>query len=341
MGRKRRDKYFRTLHQQAHEKLVGMQAFGDSRKEDKLTGADREKIYSFSTYRTYRRAVMRFVKYVEKQHPECTTLKKARRYVNDWLQSRVDAGCSAWTVAMETSALCKLYGILPDDPKRFRTPQRRREDIKRSRGVARRDRRFSVTNNDELIRFACGTGVRRNVLERLKGRDLWSRERMERRIEELEKQARLSDAEVHQLKFLRDALCDVPEFEYWVFHGSDKGGRDRYAPVLPEHQNLVVRRMCEVGADELVFRHVHDAADIHSFRARYAQSLYRMLARDLRTLPYDKYNRGSGKWYQGDVYICRADEKGRRLDRAALIQVSHALGHSRIDVVPRNYLYGL
>ena len=149
MGRKSREKYHLTLHQQAHQKLVSMQAFGESRAKDKLTGADRNRIYSFATYKTYRRAVMRFIKYVEHNHPESTTLKKAKKYANEWLSTRVDAGMSAWTVSMETSALCKLYGILPDDPKRFHAPQRRREDIKRSRGEAKRDKHFSTKNNDE------------------------------------------------------------------------------------------------------------------------------------------------------------------------------------------------
>ena len=340
MGRDKK-KYHKNLHQQAHEKLVSLQAFGDSRAKDKRTGADKNKIYSFSTYQTYHRAVMRFVKYVERTHPECTSLKKAKRHVNDWLQSRVEADLSAWTISMETSALCKLYGILPDDPKRFHAPQRRREDIKRSRGDVKRDKHFSIKNNDELIKFATATGVRRNVLERLKGGDLWSRKRMEDRASELSQKEKMTDHEAKQLALLRDTLSTFPEFAFFVFHRKDKGGRDRLAPVWPEYQDLVVRRMNEVEPDELVFSYVHSGADIHSYRARYCQMLYRHYARDLATLPYNKYNHGSRKWYQGDVYICRSDEKGRRLDRAALLKVSKALGHNRIDVIPRNYLYGL
>ena len=152
MGRKNK-KYIKTLHQQAHEKLVRMQAFGDSRAADKLTGADRYKIYSYRTYTTYHRAVMRFIKYVQREHPECTTLKRARRYVNEWLQSRVDANMSSWTVSTEVCALSKLYNVLPDDERRFHTPPRHCADIKRSRVDAVRDRHFSKTNNAELIEF--------------------------------------------------------------------------------------------------------------------------------------------------------------------------------------------
>lgn len=341
MGRKNREKYYRTLHQQAHEKLVQMQAFGDSRREDKKTGSDRNKIYSFATYQTYHRAVMRFVKYVEKNYPHCTSLKKSKKFVNEWLQSRVDSNISAWTVSMETSALCKLFGILPDDPKRFRAPQRRREDIKRSRGDAKRDRHFSVRNNDELIKFVCATGTRRAVLEKMRGDDLWSKERAQKKIAELEGKEKLSDPEARQLRTLTEALSTFPEFSFYIAHNQDKGGRYRVSPVWPEHQELVVHRMQAVEPDELVFQHVHSAADIHFYRGVYAKRIYRFYKRDLSTLPYDKYNRGSKTWYQGDLYICRADEKGRMLDRAALLKCSKSLGHSRVDVIPRNYLYGL
>ena len=295
MGRKSRDKYHLTLHQQAHQKLVSLQAFGYSRAADKLTGADRGKIYSFATYKTYRRAIMRFIKYVEQHHPECTTLKKAKKYANEWLQSRVDADLSAWTIGMENSAISKLFGILPDAPDRFRAPPRRREDIKRSRGEAKRDRHFSIRNNDELIKFATGTGVRRNVLKRLKGDDLWSRKRMEGRLSALSRKRVLTEYEKQQLMQLRDSLDTFPGYEYFVFHRQDKGGRSRYAPVLPEHQDLVVRRMQDVGLDELVFQHVHDAADIHSYRARYAQSIYKRHTRKIEDIPFDKINKGTGK----------------------------------------------
>ena len=49
MGRKDRERYYVGLHQQAHNKLVGMLAIGESRDEGKRTGEDREKIYSYGT----------------------------------------------------------------------------------------------------------------------------------------------------------------------------------------------------------------------------------------------------------------------------------------------------
>ena len=58
-------------------------------------------------------------------------------------------------------------------------------------------------------------------------------------------------------------------------------------------------------------------------------------------LGYDRVNRGSGKRYQGDVYTCRKDETGRKLDRLAMEKCSKALGHNRVSVVAGHYLRGI
>lgn len=46
-------KYSKTLHQQAYDKLTGMQAFGESKKEAIANGTAKDKIFSFNTYKTY------------------------------------------------------------------------------------------------------------------------------------------------------------------------------------------------------------------------------------------------------------------------------------------------
>ena len=158
---------------------------------------------------------------------------------------------------------------------------------------------------------------------------------------ELSQKGSLTDQEEKQLVLLRDALSTFVETEFFVFHRNDKGGKNRYAPVCPQHQELVVRRMTEAGPDGLVFWHVHDGADIHHYRGIYCMELYKLYARKIEDIPYDKINRGSGKKYQSDVYICRSDESGRKYDRRALLKCSRALGHNRACVVARNYLYGL
>ena len=67
--------------------------------------------------------------------------------------------------------------------------------------------------------------------------------------------------------------------------------------------------------------------DNHYYRAQYAKRLYNSVARPESLIP------------KNEKYIMRKDRAGEVLDRVALYQVSLALGHSRIDVVPLNYLY--
>ena len=120
----RRNKaYYKDLHQQAYDKLVGMQAFGESKRAAVAAGTDKEKIFSFNTYKSYWKHTKYFIQYIKEHHPECTTLKSARKYVNEWLQARADQGLSAWTVQLEAKAMGKLYGISPDDENYFNAPK--------------------------------------------------------------------------------------------------------------------------------------------------------------------------------------------------------------------------
>ena len=104
MGHKKKDgRNSRTLHQQAYDKLQKMQAFGDSKRLDKLENPEdfARKIYSFSTYQTYFKHIKYFIKWIHKEHPEVKTLKKAEKFVPEWLQTRVEKGHCAWTIQTE------------------------------------------------------------------------------------------------------------------------------------------------------------------------------------------------------------------------------------------------
>lgn len=167
---------------------------------------------------------MRFLEYVQHKHPQCTTLKSAKKYVNEWLQTRVDDGLSAWTISMETCALCKFYKIDPDSKNRFQPPERKRADIKRSRGEVSRDRHFSETNNAELIAFCRSTGLRRSELQALKGADLMEKAQIEDQIHELEAipEEQRSPEQAKQLNILLDTRLFNEHYYLYVRNG--KGG---------------------------------------------------------------------------------------------------------------------
>ena len=340
MGR-RNKAYSKDLHQQAYDRLTGMQAFGESKKEAVANGTEKEKIFSFNTYKSYWKHTKYFIKYIKENHPECTTLKSAKKYVNEWLQARVDQGLSAWTVQLEAKAMGKLYGISPDDENYFKPPKRNREDIKRSRGDRVRDKHFSKTNNDELIKFCKGTGLRRAELGELRGKDLVTREQIEAEIAQLESRpaAELTPVNTKRLEMLQDTR--LFEGDYFTHIRNGKGGRERMSPIIGPNTEQIVERIKNTPAEEKVWQHIHQSADIHGYRAEYATIIYKAKARAIEEIPYDRVNRGTGRKYQSEVYTCRKDEAGRKLDKAAMLVCSKALGHNRIEVVANNYIRGL
>ena len=340
MGR-RNKAYSKDLHQQAYDRLTGMQAFGESKKEAVANGTEKEKIFSFNTYKSYWKHTKYFIKYIKENHPECTTLKSAKKYVNEWLQTRVDQGLSAWTVQLEAKAMGKLYGISPDDENYFKPPKRNRGDIKRSRGDRVRDKHFSKTNNDELIKFCKGTGLRRAELGELRGKDLVTREEIEAEISQIESRPaeELTPADTKRLEMLQDTR--LFEGDYFTHVRNGKGGRERMSPIIGPNTEQIVERIKSTPAEEKVWQHIHQSADIHGYRAEYATIIYKAKARAIEEIPYDRVNKGSGRKYQSDVYICRKDEAGRKLDKVAMLVCSKALGHNRISVVADNYIRGL
>ena len=327
------------MHQQAYDILVSMQSFGESKKEAIANGTDKEKIFSHNTYKTYWKHTKYFIKYVQEQHPEVTTIKKAKRYVNEWLQVRVDQGLSAWTIQTEAKALGKLYGISPDDPDYFQPPKRNRQDITRSRVDRARDKHFSVSNNDELIKFCKGTGLRRSELASIKGKDLMSRSEIEMEFNQLKSLKNLTEDESKRLNILKDAMRF--ESEYYINIVNGKGGRKRISPIVGKNIDQIVERMKNTPEDKKVWEYVNSNADIHSYRADYATEIYKTYARNIEDIPFDRVNKGTGKKFQSDVYTCRKDEAGKKLDKAAMLLSSKALGHNRIEVVANNYIRGL
>ncbi len=348
MGRKNKE-YRKDLKEQIYEKLTGMLRAGEgtSKKEAIADGTDREKIFSYSTYESYFKHCKYFANYIQEKHTECTTIKAARKYVNEWLQSRVDQTdkngnhLSAWTITLERESLGKLYGIKPDDPNFFQAPQRHREDIKRSRGDAVRDRHFSEKNNDEFVKFCRGTGCRRNIMEKLEGRDLITREEIEKEITEIKAKEVPSTEESKHLVVLKDAIDQFPDQDYFLHHRKDKGGRERYSPIIGDNKKQIIDRMRATAPDEKVWQHVPGNADIHGYRGEYATSIYKMYARPIEEIPYDRTNKGTGKRFQSGVYTCRKDESGKKLDKEAMLKASKALGHNRLEVVANNYIRGL
>lgn len=339
-------KYHKSLHQQAYDKLTSMQAFGESKKKAIEDGTAKDKIFSFNTYQTYWKHTKYFIDYIKEKHPDCKTLKKAKPYVKEWLEERVNQvnskgeHLSAWTIQTEAKALGKLFGIEQGDPEYFEPPIRRRADIKRSRLQCERDKDFSITNNDELIRFCRGVGARRSGLAELKGKDLVKYDQIRREVIRLKGMKRpLNEKEEKNLKICQDAMM-FKETTHFVYL-KEKGGRERLSPIVGPDAQHIIERFESTGREENVWSHIPSHADIHSYRSDYATTIYKLYARPIVDIPYDKIHKGIGKKYQSQVYCCRKDEKGKKLDKAAMLLASKALGHNRIEIVANNYIRGI
>lgn len=287
-----------SLKGQVHAILYPMLAIGRSKHEDKISGeGTQDKIYSWTTYKTYKRHAGYFVTYCKEQH-KCNTLDQCRSYVDEWLQSRSDL--SPYTLKLEAAALAKVYGCSTFDfaP----TPERKRQDITRSRGEAKRDYGFSLEKNSDIIEFCRSTGARRSELTYLTG----------------------------------DSLVEYDGQYYIHFTKATKGGRERLSPITGD-VDLVVQLMQKAGSDR-VFEKIPSHMDVHGCRADYATRVYQQHARPIDQIPYDRFNPKTGRWYQSEVYYCRGDRAGMKLDKRAMKITSEALGHSRISVIAGHYL---
>ena len=338
MGHKKKNSDNRDLHQQAYDKLKSMQSFGESKLADKRNDRDHDtdtvlnKIYSYSSYKTYWKHIKYFLGWLQKHHPEIKRLDKARRYVSVWLQTRVEENKSAWTIQTEAAALNKLFGIKKDDPDRFKPPTRHKDKIVRSRGSKIRDRHFAEEKNKELVDFCKSCGFRRNVLERLKGSDLLDR----KQIEDILKKARYEDDRA-MIKACKDALESFDE-EFFILHRNDKGGKTRISPIVGDDAGRIVERMKNTDPNKRVWIHVSGNCDVHGYRADYATMLYKKYARPIEELSYNRKIKCADGKYRSEIYVNRGSDKGKKLDRRALRIVSIALGHNREDTAIANYI---
>lgn len=312
MARRKPSIIYQTL-----QRLDELKRFGESKHLAKQQERERcretgerynpakvEGIYSFKTYQVYKEHCLKFVSWARETHG-AKTLEKAREYVKEYLEKHIEEGRSAWTIRLEASALAKLYGCSSVDFG-VKLPERRREDIHRSRLEREHDRKFSEEKNRDLIEFCRGTGLRRKELAALQPRDIIERGGV-----------------------------------LYIHVRRGKGGRERVARVTEEYREhvLKLKERAEEEGRERIFERIPVRADIHSYRREYAASRYKEIERDP-----EQYERARERWeiwkrergYEGPDTYRRRD--GREFDRAILLEVSRDMGHNRVDVIARHYL---
>lgn len=260
MGKWAKKKQKNTIKDDIFRRLNGMlqEGMGRSRQEDKKAGIDQDYIYSSKTYETYKREAKHFADWVKKEHPEVLHLKDLNPYANDYLQSQIDAGLSAWTITTRKAAIAKTLGIPYGDM--IATPSRNRSDITRSRAAVSRDKHISDATEARLAMLTAATGLRRRELVKITG-----------------------DA----LKF--DSKSGKPFLH--ITEGT-KGGKERTAWIIgstQEETDEVVKFFQNAGRLR-VCPHVSEAYDNHHYRAEYAKRYYNRIARPAERIPKeDRY----------------------------------------------------
>ena len=260
-------------------------------------------IHSTQTAETYRQTVGEFCTWLKAEKPEVWRSKDLNKIdkniAYEYLKSRQEQGCSAWSVSRDMSALNKVLD-LGLNKKEGGLTERSLKNISRSRGEKAHDQKYNPANYKDQIEFAKAFGVRR---ESICGGQFQVKE---------------------DSLFKKDGKVYVSVIE--------KGGRYREAPCLAKCQKSIESKYNITEREtytkeqfiesyyrnkgNYLFNTYTNKIDNHAFRSEYATNLYKELAEQKETVIND---------YRG-------------YDSAVLKEVSEALGHSRINVVVDHYL---
>lgn len=281
---------------------------GTSKLQHKITNTYKDYIFSFNTYKSYKKEIVIFLKWAKTTH-KCKNLEQARKVADAWIEQRIKEGKSAFTLKLDVAALCKLYGDSASDY--IPTPKRERKNIKRSRYPVERDKHWSQEKWATYKTFCECTGLRKSELRGLSPISL----------------VRGRDCDNH---------ANLPREEhenlwYIIVERGSKGGKKRLAPIIgtPEEVQLVVDTMRNCTTSR-VFPRTPDAADQHFFRSFYAQKCYLRYARPVNEIPRE------------DRCYRRKDLRKRPpLDKKSLRICSKFLGHNRESVCREFYLGNL
>lgn len=314
-----------SLKYQIVQKLDSLTRYGESKHQEKKiqkakAHANGQKwnpsrtpgIFSGSTRHPYQRHAIYFSEWEKKHHPEQKILRNIPlQHAAEYINERINRGLSAWTITLDTAALAKVFGCrMTDIP--VERPERRRENIKRSRGPIKN---FNEKKHSDIVQFSKNCGLRHNK----------------------------------ELAVIKPDNIFERDGHVFVKVKNGKGGKSRVTEVLEGSKDffLNLRDRAITEGREYIFSDIPSRAPIHAYRREYAQVLYRKIEEKIQERdPYviSQYNAAREEWRErnqhghrgmSDNIHCR---DGHVFDRTICFMVSENLGHSREDVVVTNYL---
>lgn len=223
---------------------------GSKRSKDKAEADTKNKIYSKATFETYKQQFRHFADWLEKAHPEAFTLEDAKGFVDEYLRHLIELERSAYSISTAKAAIAKIMGV--EATQFIATPPRLRADIKRSRGVAERDKHISDKKEEELARFTSATGLRRKEMTMIRAEDL----------------------------FFENGQA------YLNVDKGTKGGKSRVAKIVgkTEAETKEIVKWIQSKEGRLFYK-LSSNYDNHYYRATYANRLYNQLKRDIADIP--------------------------------------------------------
>jgi len=271
-------------------------------------------IYSKSTMKTYKAQMRPFARFCAQRgarNSKAITLVMAQ----DYLIQLAKEGKSAWTISTAASAINKAMGWSLS-PKALGLSGRKKSDIKKCRsGEAYTKREFDKYKDQ--ITLARAIGARRSSIYNKNTPD----------------------------KMVRPDRCvrndDGIVVGVWL---CEKGGKVRLAPVLNEYKaavtEIVDRLARERGSEKPLFDSYGGHIRNHRLRAEYAGKLLHQLEEE-RTKGKPLFG---GEFRLSDYCRLRGKDnkrgpKTKGHDTDLVAAVSGALGHNRVEVVLRHYMY--
>lgn len=249
-----------SMVKQIENILTSKLAIGESKHIAKQNGEHTEHIYSYATLEAYMKCCNRFASYCKQEH-HAKNIQSCRQYINEYLQTRIDAGYSSYTIKLEACSLGKLYGVSTSEF--IKTPARLRSDIQRSRNKCVRDRHFSPERNKDLVSLSHCSGLRRHELQALKP-------------EHLRQNA--------QGKWCLDVI-------------RGKNGMSRTVELIGPREEIsrVVQFIQSTTTEKVFPKGIHNGFDAHGGRAIFAQRCY-----DHYKRPLEQLDRKSKMWCRCD-----------------------------------------
>ena len=318
----------KSLVCQVSENLKAKLAIGCSKHQDKIDSVNSsEKIYSYGTYNAYLQQCIQFVRWCKSTH-NCKTLTDCRNYADEYLKMNIDRGLSPYTLKLQVSALCKLYGCSATDF--IPTPARKRKNITRSRNT-------NIKCTTDFERFCLCTGLRRREITALKGTSLIEEDGQyfiavnngkggRRRVSEIVGTPEdidfvvdiMKKAENHRV-FSVIPCCDIHAYRAAYakkVYEKYKRSRNEYKDErLILYKNRVVKTYTSKNID------ISNNIEYYDY------------------IPDKGYVLKPGFKDVKTAYYCREDKKHICYDRLALLKCSQNLGHNRASIVAEHYLY--